>query len=355
VARAEFGLQFVTHLAPYPVPELVALAERAHGYGFDQLWLNDNLRYRSIFTVLTAVAARVPIQVGTGALVPYFHQPADVADTLAALSELCAGREVSVGIGRGDLGQTGQYVEVSRPLQTLRETALFLRRALADEAVPFADFPQLTRYHRLNPEGRLQLAFAPAGPVRFYGAGNGPKSLAIGGEHMDGILFSGKFLAFLRIGRLSAMLQQAAAGAARAGAAKRLRFVAELNVSISRDRARARQFPRRQVAHSVLGLEALEFSREELARLGIEPERIAGLRERFTAGATIEEAAALVEDRMVDAYYLAGTPDDVVPRVLEVVEQARGLGIDQIVFAKLGPDYAEAIDCLGREVLPRVR
>ncbi|HEY7061195.1 MAG TPA: LLM class flavin-dependent oxidoreductase [Chloroflexota bacterium] len=351
----EFGLQFVTHLAPYTVPELVELAERAHARGFEQLWLNDNARYRSVFVVLTAVAARVPLKLGFGALVPYFHHPLDVAEMLGALSELNRGREVSVGIGRGDLGQTPQYVAVQRPLTMLRETAVFLHRALAGEVVPFREFPHLVDYHRLNPAGHLQLAFRPADPVRVYGAGNGPKSLALEGECMDGILFSGKFLLFLRTGRLPTMLAQARAGAMRAGRTTPLRTVAELNVSIGRDRARARHFPRRQLAHSLLGLEVLPYSHAELDRLGLDPERIARLRERFAAGATIEEAADLVEDRMVDAYYLAGTPEDVAPRAIEVVREAREHGIDQIAFAKLGPDYAEAIDCLAADVLPHLR
>ncbi len=66
-------------------------------------------------------------------------------------------------------------------------------------------------------------------------------------------------------------------------------------------------------------------------------------------------AADQVEDRVVDAYYLAGTPEDVAPRAIEVVQEAREHGINQIAFAKLGPDYAEAIDCLAADVLPYLR
>jgi hypothetical protein len=63
----------------------------------------------------------------------------------------------------------------------------------------------------------------------------------------------------------------------------------------------------------------------------------------------------LTPTSMVDAYYLAGTPDDVAPRALEIVAEARRLGIDHVAFAKLGPDYAEAIDCLATDVLPHLR
>ena len=107
VFEGEIGLQFVTQLANhYTVPELVRLASLAERKGFQQIWLNDNLRYRGQMVVLTAIASRVPIRLVTAVLVPYFHHPLDMVDSFAALSELCDGREISVGIARGDLGQS---------------------------------------------------------------------------------------------------------------------------------------------------------------------------------------------------------------------------------------------------------
>ncbi len=93
--EGEIGLQFVTHLANhYSVPELVRLASLAERKGFQQIWLNDNIRYRSQMVVLTAIASRIPIRLGTAVLVPYFHHPLDTVDSFAALSELCDGREI---------------------------------------------------------------------------------------------------------------------------------------------------------------------------------------------------------------------------------------------------------------------
>ena len=124
VYKGELGLQFVTHLANhYTVPDLVRLAALAHEKGFDQIWINDNIRYRGQMVILTAIAARVPIRLGTAVLVPYFHQPLDLADSLAALSELCNGREISIGLARGDLGQAAQDIEIFKPIALVRETA----------------------------------------------------------------------------------------------------------------------------------------------------------------------------------------------------------------------------------------
>ena len=103
----ELGLQFVTHLANhYTVPDLVRLAQVAADKGFKQIWVNDNIRYRGQLVVMTAIAARVPIRLGTAIMVPYFHNPLDMADSFAALSELCGDQEISIGVARGDLGQS---------------------------------------------------------------------------------------------------------------------------------------------------------------------------------------------------------------------------------------------------------
>ena len=99
IFTGELGLQFVTHLANhYTVPDLVRLAQFAADKGFKHIWVNDNIRYRGQLVVLTAIAARVPIKLGTAIMVPYFHNPLDVADCLATLAELCEGREIGVGM-----------------------------------------------------------------------------------------------------------------------------------------------------------------------------------------------------------------------------------------------------------------
>lgn len=354
--QGEIGLQFVTHLANhYTVPDLVRLAKLGLSKGFDQIWVNDNVRYRSQTVVLTAIAAQVPIRLGTAVLVPYFHHPLDVADSLATLSELCEGREISVGLSRGDLGQSPQQVEISRPTAIVRDISQFLRRVLDGEEVPYTDYPALLQYYRLNPRGKIKLAFKPRSSFRFYGGGNGPQSLRTTGRVMDGLISSGTFIPMLRSGRLPGMLAMAEQTARETDPAKRLRKICELNVSLSRDRVKALDFPKRQVAHSILQLEALGFTAEEYARVGLERRSVLELRQRFDSGATVEEAALMVTDEMARSYYAAGSPEEVIEQILDLVRAAAELGYDQIAFAKLGPDYEEAIELLSARVLPALR
>jgi 5,10-methylenetetrahydromethanopterin reductase len=356
IFNGTLGLQFVTHLANhYSVPELVDLAQFACDRGFEQIWINDNIRYRGQFVVMTAIACRVPVRLGTAIMVPYFHNPLDTADTLGAISELSPGREISVGIARGDLGQSPQHVQPLKPIAMVRETVGFLRRALAGEEVSYTDFPFLQDFYRLNPSGKFSLAFKPKSQFKFYGGGNGPQSLRMCGHIMDGVLSSGTYIPMLKAGRLPAMLETAQKAATEVDAGKRLGKICELNVSIASDRAAAIEFPKRQVAHSILQWEALGFTAQEYDRMGVERERVLQLKEAFETGATVEEASKLVTDHMVKCYYAAGTPQEVRDQIIDLAGAAGRLGYDHIAFAKLGPNYREAIDLLADEVVPALR
>jgi alkanesulfonate monooxygenase SsuD/methylene tetrahydromethanopterin reductase-like flavin-dependent oxidoreductase (luciferase family) len=351
--NGELGLQFVTHLANhYTVPDLVRLAQLAADRGFKQIWVNDNIRYRGQMIVLTAIASHVPIRLGTAIMVPYFHHPLDVADSLAALSELCDGREIDIGIARGDLGQAPQHVQALRPVAMVSETVRFLRRALAGAEISYGDFPFLQDFYRLNPSGKFSLAFKPKSSFKFLGGGNGRQSLRLCGHVMDGLISSGTYIPMLKAGRLSGMLATAEQAAKEVDPNKRLHKICELNVSISRNRAMAIEFPKRQVAHSILQWEALGFTPEEYARMEVQREQVLRLKQAFESGATVEDAATLVTEHMVKTYYAAGTPEEVRDQIIELVGAAGALGYDHVAFAKLGPDYEEAINLLANEVAP---
>ncbi len=351
----QVGLQFTLHIASnYRAPEVVALAQRAADRGFSQVWVNDNLRYRQQYVVLTAIAAHVPIQLGTAVTVPYFRNPVDLADTLATLSELTEGRELSVGISRGDLAMVGHQLEMQRPIATVRETVAMVGALLRGERVRFGDYPQLCAYYHLLPDAGIALAFRPAAPVRFYSGSNGPRLMAVAGQLMDGVLFSGLYITFLKLGLVGSLLAPAEHAAAAANPPRALRKLAEVNVSVAPDRQRARDFARKYAAHAIVMLEGLGLGVGRLTALGIPPAAIQRLKDHWDAGETVEQVAAAVPDAMVDACFVAGTPAEVSAGLAPILEAAAEQGIDQVILSKLGPDYAEAIDLLGRDVLPRL-
>jgi alkanesulfonate monooxygenase SsuD/methylene tetrahydromethanopterin reductase-like flavin-dependent oxidoreductase (luciferase family) len=246
-------------------------------------------------------------------------------------------------------------VQPVKPIAMVSETARLLRRALNGEEFLYSDFPFLTEFYRLNPKGKFKLAFKPSAPFKFYGGGNGPQSLRLCGRVMDGLISSGTFIPMLKAGRLQAMLASADAAAKEVDPAKQLRRVCELNVSVCSDGKRALDFPRRQVAHSILQWEALGFTADEYAKMGVAREQVLKLKEAFESGATVEQAAALVTDHMVRCYYAAGKPEEVRDQIIELVGAAGRLGYDHVAFAKLGPDYDEAIKLLAEQIVPALR
>ena len=237
----------------------------------------------------------------------------------------------------------------------VRETVQFLRRALAGEEVAYVEFPFLCEFYRINSRGKFSLAFKPRSSFKFYGGGNGPQALRMCGRVMDGLISSGTYIPMLKAGRLTGMLQTADQAAQHFDANKTLRKVCELNVSVSHNRAKAIEFPKRQVAHSILQWEALGFTPEEYAKMGVKREQVLRLKDAFASGAAVEEAAKLVTEHMVKSYYAAGTPEEVRDQIIELVGAAGRFGYDHIAFAKLGPDYEEAINLLADQVVPALR
>lgn len=350
----ELGLQFTIHIAnQYTVPELVRLARLGHDKGFQQIWVNDNLTQRNIFVVLAAMAAQVPIKLGTAILVPYFRNPVDIADSLAAISELTEGREFSVGIARGDLAQAGHQIDIQKPLTTVRETVASIKALLAGEGVAFRDYPQLASYFRLNPDWEFRLGFSAGAPVRFYSGGNGPKILEIAGEIMDGVLVGGFYIPLVRTGRLASLMAITRNTATRVQAGKNMFDICELNVSISHDRDRALMFAKPYVTHMLLVLELMGFTEDEFRIIGIEPKLVKTLQESFDGGATVHDASKHIPNDAVSSCFVAGRPEECRDQIAALIDEAGRLGMGQVALAKLGPDYDEAITLLRDEVLPK--
>ena len=348
----ETGVQF--HLPTYahiPLPHLIELAADAEAKGVDQFWVTDNLRSRQSFVALAAMACRLKVKLGTAVTVQYFRNPVDLADSIATLTELMDGRELSIGLGRGN-PRTPQLIRTLRPVSILRETAQSLRRLLAGEAVCFADYPSLLDYYHFNPSGTFQLNFSPASPVQLYCGSNGPLGMTVGGETMDGLIFGGHYVAALRTGRVPELLDafDSALPPERrdSGAPK----VAEIKISLSRNAAAAREFVKESSGHRVLNMYRQGYSPEDIERLGVALPDVERLHQADRNGATEQEFDDLVTDSMIDAIFIAGTPGDCLERMLEVRDTAREQGFGQLMFSELGPDVDEALTLLCDEVMP---
>ena len=348
----EFGVQF--HLPTYahvPLPHLVELAREGESKGVSQFWVTDNLRSRQSFVTLAAMATRLNTRLGTAVTVQYFRNPVDLADSVATLTELMEGRELSIGLGRGN-PRTPRLIGTPRPVSVLRETAQSLRRLLDGERVCFADYPSLLSYFHFNPDASFELNFRPSSPVKIYCGSNGPRGLAVGAEHMDGLIFGGHYLAALRTGRVPELLDIFDRSILSGRETSTVPRVAEIKISLSRDAEKAREFVKESAGHRVLNMYRQGYTHEDIERLGVTLPDVQRLDEAERNGASEKEFDGLVTDAMVDAIFIAGAPGDCVERMLEVRDTARAQGFGQLMFSELGPDVDEAMALLCGQVIP---
>jgi alkanesulfonate monooxygenase SsuD/methylene tetrahydromethanopterin reductase-like flavin-dependent oxidoreductase (luciferase family) len=344
LARPDIGIQL--HLPTYgdrSVGQLRDLAELCAARGATQVWVTDNLESRNLFVVLAALSS-VPIRLGAAVMVQYVRNPVEAAAAIATVSELMDQRELVIGLGRGN-PDTQRIIEMPRPIAFLREMALVLRALLAGQEADLREYPLLCAYFRFIGEPRFQLAFRAPGHVRIFGGASGPLGLRAARETMDGLIFNGTlFLPLLALGRLD--INRSAALATPFGS------VANVKVSVHRDRRVARDFVRPSVAARMVSLTLFGFGDDEFRALGIDPEAVRAIVLARSSGAPAGNVTALVTDPMIDAMFIAGDVAHCRQRLLQVSELAQLNGIDQLMFSELGPDPAGAIRLLIDDVVP---
>jgi 5,10-methylenetetrahydromethanopterin reductase len=84
---------------------------------------------------------------------------------------------------------------------------------------------------------------------------------------------------------------------------------------------------------------------------GIPEEEINQVREAAAVG-DFERGASHVSDLSIEKCSVCGTPEDVIPQIENMI----AAGVDHICFGHpLGPDFNQALDLLGKEILPHFR
>lgn len=345
------GIQL--HLQTYndhTVPQLAELASQAAAGGVDQIWITDNLENRDVFVVLAAIAAKVPVRLGTGVMVQYFRSPIDAATSAASVAELMDSRELSIAIARGNQ-RTPDKALSPKPISMLRETAQVMGILLSGDSVPIVDYPTVADYFNLPHTATYQLDMAPPGNVRLYCGGNAPLSMAVGGEHTDGLLFGARFLSIAKAGKLPPLLATFNEAAATAGKPTGPK-VAEIKLSVDRDHTKAREHFRARAGSRLAGLAKLGFTPDEVAALGIEMDDLAKLEASIAEYGRTPAVGDLTTDAMLDAMFVAGDPAYCRERLAEVSAIAAEHGFEQLMFSELGPNPATSLKLLCDELIP---
>jgi 5,10-methylenetetrahydromethanopterin reductase len=314
--------------------ELAELAVAAEAAGFDDLWWPDHYDARECSAVLALCATRTTrIRLGTAVTSVLLRHPGVLASMFATLNELSGGRAVA-GLGPGGFEvKTNLRVRAASPVTAVRESVEILRGLLAGGQVSIPGGRQF-------PVQGARLAFPAGGDVPVYLAGRGPRMLELSGEVADGVITHGLARPYLDLAR-----QSVAAGAARSGRDPAACEVALMfEVALDEDLARARDALRPRCLYMVGG----EYAEELIPLYGLDPVDVQPVRAALRAGDP--GAVGMIDDRMVDAFCIAGPAGRVADGMAALAEGGiesfivtPGKGVDARVILQLGKATREVV------------
>ncbi|WP_332897876.1 5,10-methylenetetrahydromethanopterin reductase [Haladaptatus sp. CMSO5] len=308
----------------HPVSELAEYGTLAEAAGFDTGFVSAHYNNRDPFIALDRIGqATTDLRVGPGVVNPYETHPVALASRMATLDESTDGRAV-FGLGAGDRSTlTNLGYDRDRPLRRVLETMKVAQRLWAGE--------------RVTHDGTFTATDAglnyDAGEIPVYIGAQGPHMLKMSAKHADGVLINASHPADVEwaAGKIEDGLAMRPADRGAFDAA------AYASVSIAEDGETAREAARPPVAFIAGGA-----APPVLERHGIDPDAAAQIGEQIGAG-KFTAAFGAVTDDMIDAFCIAGTPDEVAEKVDGVLAH-----VDSIVMGSpLGPDIETAIALAG--------
>jgi 5,10-methylenetetrahydromethanopterin reductase len=320
-----FGIEFVP---ADPATKIGYLAKLAEDVGFDTIWITDHYNNRDVYTTLTMLSLMTnKISFGTGVTNPYTRNSAITASSIASLNEISGGRAI-LGIGPGDKATfDAMGIDWGKPLTKMRETVSVIRKLLAGERV------------NIDPEGTAgaQLSFT-SGKLPIYIGAQGPKMLELAGEVADGVLVNASHPADFEFA--VPMVKKGAEKARRDP--KEVEICAYTCFSVDKNREAAINAAKMVVAFIVAG-----SPETVLERHGINPDDGQKIAKAIGAG-DFGSALAGVNELMIEAFSICGTPEDCKDRI----EELMATGVTQIVVGSpIGPNKERSIKLIGKQII----
>jgi 5,10-methylenetetrahydromethanopterin reductase len=320
----------------YPIRDYIDKAKRIEQYDFDELHVYDDLMFKPTWPLLTLIGEHTSrIKVGPGIITPQIVHPCYHAGNLAELDELTNGRAV-LGIARGAFWEFLGIEKQRKPITMVREAIHIIRRLLSGDHTAFhGEVFTVTE--------ELFFRFQPLrSEIPIFIGTWGPKMCQLAGEIAEGVKSDGLWNPdYVKIIRENIEI-----GAARVNRnPDEVEIIAGPLSSISTDREKARETARRVLAVY------LPYLRPMTDVAGISEEEINKVREAASTG-DFEKGAGYISDLSVSKCSVTGTAKDVIEQIEEMVDA----GVTHVAFGHcLGPNFDEALDILGKEVLPHFK
>ena len=318
-----------------PIPKLVEQVRIAEAIGLESVWVIDSqLICREIFVTLAACLAQTSrIVMATGVTQPRTRHVSAAASALATLEEMHPGRLMAgVGTGFSSLRTLGMAAAKATELEAFVKS---LRALLRKQEVPFEN----------NVRGTIAwIEQASAMPVVV--AASGPRMTRVAASIGDGaILFQG----------VAPDLLDRGVGWMTDGAGKAGRDPTELSVTCwtplgtGNTSAAARDDVRARVASSIMQTNPDWFEGEEREALL----RLKSSYDDFKHAAAMPHHAALISNRMIDRYAIAGDAVEITEQLQRLMSYHR---LDRIVLSSQGGSTSldDTLRLLEKSVLPNL-
>jgi len=330
--KTKFSIMFT---GMHPMDKFVPWAQRMEKHGFDEILIADDLIFRPAWPILTMIGENTStIKVGPAIVNPITAHPVYHATSLMALDEITGGRAVCA-MGKGAFNANLRIDNPEKPIRMIKEAYYIMKHVIAGKTEAFeGDYFKTAEGFKLEFE-------ALRSDIPILIGTWGPQMAKMAGRHSAGLIAaccSGE--------TMQRLINQTLAGAEDAGRdPSSIEIVSAPLSSISMDPAAAR----RNVT-DLLGV--LMPTMPILTRpLDISDAEVKTIHNHAMAG-DLDKVAELIPDRAVKAFALAGTPDQIIPEVEEMIS----MGVNHINFTPpLGPNVEEAIDLIASQILPHFK
>jgi probable F420-dependent oxidoreductase len=306
----------------FTLAEHAELAREAEGLGYTDAW-SFEIDGVDCFSPLAVIGAATGLRVGTAIANVYTRGPATLALSAAGLAEIAPGRFcLGIGAGSQPVVEGWNGGRFARPATRVRETAQFLRRALAGERVVF-------RGETFSVDG-FRLSRPLARPVPIHIAALRPGMLRVAGEVGDGVIIN--WLSAGDVPKSVAVVREAARRAGRDPDA--IEVTARLLVNVDPPSPAADLAARRQVT-AYLNVPVYRAFQEWLGRT----EALAPMWSAWASGDR-KAAVAAVPEPVLNDLIIRGSPDEIRAHVRRYLDA--GVDTAFLQLSSVEPDPARA-------------
>lgn len=314
-------MKFSLELLPNePIKNIIELIKIAENIGFENVWITDHYNNRDVFEVLALSAYETStINMGTGVSNPYVRNPVTIAAATATLNEISDGRAI-VGVGPGDKA-TMKTLNLSwdKPVKTVKEAIISIRTLLDNQELEYGAY--LSGIQKIENK------------IPIYMAAQGPMMLKTSGEVADGCLINASNPKDFEIA--VPLIKEGINKANKS--IDDYHFAAYTACSVDNDVKVAYNQSRIVVAFILAGAPDVVLERHNISK-----DSSLAVREALS-NHDFKTAGSLVDDNMVNAFSVCGTPEDIQDKV-GVMEE---LGINEfVVGSPIGKDRIKSLKLL---------